>query len=102
MDAGETLEQCAEREALEETSLQVKLERFIGVFSDPTRRTVRYPDNGDLRQLVDAAYLATPTAGTMQKSPESLDLQWFHPHEIPLNTAPPAVEILRAISCREP
>lgn len=102
LDAGETLEQCAEREALEETGLRVSIEHFIGVFSDPTRRTVRYPDNGDLRQLVDAAYLATPTAGTLQKSPESLDLQWFHPHEIPLNTVPPVVEILRAIPCRKP
>ncbi len=95
LDPGETLEQCAEREALEETGLRVKLNKLLGIFSDPTRRTVRYPDNGDLRQLVDAAYLATLTDGAIQKSPESLDLQWFYPHEIPLNTVPPVVEILR-------
>lgn len=97
MDPGETLEQCAAREALEETGLRVRLEQFLGVFSDPTRRTVRYPDNGDLRQLVDAAWLATPTGGALEKSPESLDLRWFFPHELPLNTVPPVVEILRNI-----
>jgi hypothetical protein len=70
---------------------------LLGIFSDPTRRTVRYPDNGDLRQLVDAAWLATPSGGSLKKSPESLDLRWFHPHEIPLHTVPPVVEILRKI-----
>lgn len=97
MDPGETLEECAEREALEETGLRVRLDRFLGIFSDPTRRTVRYPDNGDLRQLVDAAWLATPTGGRLNKSPESLDLRWFHPRDFPLKTVPPGVEILRAL-----
>lgn len=97
IDPGETLEQCAEREAFEETGLRVELDTLLGIFSDPTRRTVRYPDNGDLRQLVDAAWLATPSGGSLKKSPESLDLRWFHPHEIPLHTVPPVVEILRKI-----
>ena len=97
LDPGETLEQCAVREALEETGLAVRLEKFLGMFSAPARRTVRYPDNGDLRQLVDAAWLASPNGGSLQKSPESLDLRWFFPHELPLNTAPPVVEILRNI-----
>jgi D-glycero-alpha-D-manno-heptose 1-phosphate guanylyltransferase len=97
MDAGETLEECALREAREETGLSVRLDSFLGIFSDPTRRTVRYPDNGDLRQLVDAAWLATPAGGSLEKSPESLDLRWFDLHHLPLNTVPPVVEILRAI-----
>jgi len=37
VDVGESLEQAAAREALEETSLVVKLHRLLGVYSDPAR-----------------------------------------------------------------
>ena len=96
VDAGETIMASALREVAEETGLQVEITRFLGLFSDPRRRTVRYPDNGDLRQLVDAALLASPIQGNLTTSSESLDLRWFSPDELPLNTVPPVVEILRA------
>lgn len=95
LDAGETLAEGAKRESLEETGLEIEITRLLGVFSDPRRRTVRYPDNGDLRQLVDAVVIARPLRGKLTKSHESLDLQWFAPHELPLNTVPPVIEILR-------
>ena len=99
LDAGEKLAQGAVREAREETGLDIEITGFLGTFSDPRRRTVRYPDNGDLRQLVDAAVLARPAGGTLAKSPESLDVRWFAPANIPLNTVPPVVEILRQALC---
>jgi 8-oxo-dGTP diphosphatase len=37
VDIGESLERAAEREALEETSLTVRLIRLLGVYSDPAR-----------------------------------------------------------------
>lgn len=37
VDIGESLERAAEREALEETSLVVRLTRLLGVYSDPQR-----------------------------------------------------------------
>lgn len=95
LDAGETLAQGAAREAREETGLEIEITGFLGVFSDPRRRTVRYPDNGDLRQLVDAVVLARPQGGFLRKSAESLDVGWFEPAGLPLNTVPPVVEILR-------
>jgi len=95
LDAGETLAQGAVREVREETGLEIDITGFLGVFSDPRRRTVRYPDNGDLRQLVDAVVVARPAGGKFAKSPESLDVRWFAPARIPLNTVPPVVEILR-------
>lgn len=97
LDAGETLAEGAAREALEETGLQIEITGFLGVFSDPRRRTVRYPDNGDLRHLVDATVLARPRSGTLSISPESRDLRWFAPENLPLNTVPPAIEILRSV-----
>ena len=101
LDAGETLAQGAVREALEETGLDIEITGFLGAFSDPRRRTVRYPDNGDLRQLVDAAVIARPAGGKLAASPESLNLRWFGPSELPLNTVPPVVEILRVAYSHE-
>lgn len=37
MDVGETVEQAAVREALEETGLHVRLTALLGVYSDPAR-----------------------------------------------------------------
>ena len=37
VDVGETLEQAAVREAMEETCLEVKLSRLLGCYSDPDR-----------------------------------------------------------------
>jgi 8-oxo-dGTP diphosphatase len=37
VDVGETVEHAAEREALEETGLAVRLEGLLGVYSDPAR-----------------------------------------------------------------
>ena len=37
VDVGETVEQAARREALEETGLEVSLTRLLGVYSDPAR-----------------------------------------------------------------
>lgn len=95
LDAGETLAQGAVREVREETGLEIEITGFLGVFSDPRRRTVRYPDNGDLRQLVDAVVVGRPAGGEPAKSSESLDVRWFAPASIPLHTVPPVIEILR-------
>jgi D-glycero-alpha-D-manno-heptose 1-phosphate guanylyltransferase len=95
LDAGETLAEGAKREAFEETGLQIEITGFLGIFSNPRRRTVRYPDNGDLRHLVDVAILARPTSGELSPSPESLELRWFSLDQIPLKIVPPAIEILR-------
>jgi len=95
LDAGETLEHAAIRETFEETGLHAEPTGFLGVFSDPARRTVCYPDNGDLRHLVDAAILAKVVGGTLCPSRESLDLAWFSPANLPLNTVPAVIEMIR-------
>jgi len=68
VDAGETVLATALREAEEETGLRVEPASFLGIFSDPRRRTVRYPDNGDIRQLVDATIIAKPVGGRLAAS----------------------------------
>jgi dTDP-glucose pyrophosphorylase/8-oxo-dGTP pyrophosphatase MutT (NUDIX family) len=96
VDPGETVLATALREAEEETGLRVEPQSFLGLFSDPRRRTVRYPDNGDIRQLIDAAIIAKPVGGGLAASHESLEVRWFAPAELPLNTVPPVIEIFRA------
>lgn len=96
LDPGETVAAGTIREVFEETGLQVEITRFVGVFSDPRRRIVCYPDNGDLRHIVDAAILARPLGGELRPSSESLDLKWFPPAEIPSATVPPVIEVIRA------
>jgi len=96
LEPGETIAECAIREAREETGLEVEITEFLGIFSDPHRRIIRYPDNGDLRHLVDAAVVARRVAGQLCSSHESLDLQWIAPNELPMNTVPPVIEILRS------
>ena len=95
LDPGETLAQGTVREAREETGIDIEITGFLGVFSDPKRRTVRYPDNGDLCHLVDAVSAARPVGGELAASSESLDVAWFAPGDLPLNTVPPVVEVLR-------
>jgi len=64
VEIGETVEQAAVREAREETGLVVKLERLVGVYSDPNRDPrgqvvsvvyVGVPEGGELRADTDAA-----------------------------------------------
>jgi 8-oxo-dGTP pyrophosphatase MutT (NUDIX family) len=45
VDTGESITMAALREVKEETGLEVRITRVIGVYSEPTRRILVYPDN---------------------------------------------------------
>jgi 8-oxo-dGTP diphosphatase len=58
VEYGETVEEAAVREANEETGLDIRLEKLVGVYSDPGR---------DPRgHTVSVVFLATPTGGTLR------------------------------------
>ncbi len=71
VDAGEVVEQAAAREVLEETGLQVQIQKLLGLFSYES-----YP-------VVVAIFEGLILAGQLDISAESLNAQWFHPDEIP-------------------
>lgn len=96
VDAGETAFECALRETEEETGLRVKPVRFVGVFSHPRWRTVKYPDRGDLRQLYDSVMLVRPCGRVPRVSSESFELAWFTWDDLPLAITRPAIQPLRA------
>ena len=74
VDVGETLEQAAVREALEETSVEVTLRTLLGCYSDPKR---------DQRgHTVSAVYIAEAN-GTPRAADDAAHLQLFNPHQLP-------------------
>lgn len=94
LDPGESVLDCAKREAREETGFDVEITHFLGLYSHPADRIVVYPDNGDVRHLVDAAFVARIVSGSLVASPESLELDFFQPQTPPEPLAPPALRIL--------
>jgi ADP-ribose pyrophosphatase YjhB (NUDIX family) len=75
VDPGETISQAVHRETLEETGLEVKIERLLGIYSDPKERTVTYLDNGDVAQLIDIVFIATKQAGELKVSARSCNFR---------------------------
>ena len=53
IDAGESIEQTAIREAKEETGFNIQVMRLLGVYSDPKDHLVAYLPSKDVAQLVD-------------------------------------------------
>ena len=69
VEYGETVEQAAIREAKEETGLEVKLIRLVGVYSDPTR---------DPRgHYVSIAYLAEAVSGELKAATDAEEAKVF-------------------------
>lgn len=69
VEYGETVEQACVREAKEETGLDIRLDRLVGVYSDPGR---------DPRgHTVSVVYLATPTGGTLRADSDAADAVTF-------------------------
>lgn len=78
VDVGETLEQAAVREALEETCLEVKLTGLLGCYSDPSR---------DPRgHTVSAVYIAEAT-GTPQAEDDAKAVKLYNLSELPRDMA---------------
>ncbi len=90
VEAGESIEQAAKREVMEETGLHIEITRLLGVYSEPHDRIVTYPDNGDVVHLVDVLLEAIPLSDTLRISDESEELQFFEAEHLPPDIVPPA------------
>jgi 8-oxo-dGTP diphosphatase len=71
VDRGETVEDAACREVLEETAVEVVLEQLLGVYSS----------EGD--PVVFIAYAGHTTGGSPQAGPEAIELGLFPPGQLP-------------------
>ena len=71
---GETTEECCAREMLEETGVTVRVEKLLGVYSDPKR---------DPRgHTVTVLYAARPVRGEAKGSDDAAEARWFTRKEI--------------------
>ena len=80
IEIGETPQMAAIREAKEETGLDVKVGRIIGVYTD---LDIRYA-NGDQAQSIVIAYELVPIGGELCcDQAETLELKYFSKNEKP-------------------
>jgi ADP-ribose pyrophosphatase YjhB (NUDIX family) len=74
MDIGETLAQSAIREVKEETGFDVRIERIVGIYSDPAH-VFAYSD-GEVRQEFSICLACTIVGGSLAVSHESTDVRF--------------------------
>ena len=75
MDIGESFAQSAIREVKEETGFDVRIDRIIGIYSDPAH--VFAYDDGEVRQEFSICLACTIVGGTLQVSSESTAVEFF-------------------------
>lgn len=80
MEAGESLTEACAREVWEETGLEVRVTRLIGVYTTP-HLLVEYPD-GNRWQLVVLHFEAETVGGTLQAGDETTEVGYFTRQEV--------------------
>lgn len=81
MEPGESIAECLVREVREETGIEVRPVRVVGVYSDPSH-VVAY-DDGEVRQEFSVCFACKPVGGaTDASSNESDDVRWFSREEL--------------------
>ena len=97
IDPGESPASAAVREAREETGLEVVTTRLSGVYTSPE---VVYP-NGDRCIYVTMAFRCSIIGGELRlDGDESLELDWFDPHDLPPMRADAVQRVLDALPRR--
>ncbi len=80
LNTGESVSEACVREVWEETGLQVRIKRLVGVYSDPHRIT-EY-DDGHRYQFVSMALVVEPVSGEINLSTESTAYRYFSVDEL--------------------
>lgn len=83
IEIGETVSEAAIREVKEETNLDIKIKKLIGVYSDPNSQVFAYP-NGKIVHFITTCFLAEITGGELRcNSSESLEIKFFNQQNLP-------------------
>ena len=80
MESGESIEECCQREVLEETGLEVRAKRLIGVYSNRDQ-VVIYRD-GNRVQIAVLSFEAQIAGGKLDVSEETIAFGYFTMEEI--------------------
>ena len=87
VEIGESVTAAVIREVLEETGLTVGVRRMVGVYSDPERQIVRYPD-GNVWHYVNVCFECAVRDGELTTCDETLALRYFPPGRLPSTLLP--------------
>ncbi len=87
MEPGESLTETVVRETLEETGLEVAVERPVGVYSSPHPY---YTEKG--RHIVGFGFICRVVGGTLRLSEETIEFGYFPPQDLPEDIVPTHVE----------
>jgi 8-oxo-dGTP pyrophosphatase MutT (NUDIX family) len=80
MESGETLEECCQREVWEETGLEIRITRLVGIYSNRDQLVV-YRD-GNQAQIVVLSFEAEITGGELGISDETTAFGYYSLEEI--------------------
>ncbi len=95
MEIGESVEDTAKRELLEETGLIANKLEFLGVFSGKEKQYT-YP-NDDKVYIVGIDYICEDFSGTpLSETDETTELKWFDIDNLPQNISLPDKEPFEA------
>jgi 8-oxo-dGTP pyrophosphatase MutT (NUDIX family) len=75
MDPGESAEETCVREVMEETGLEVRVTRLVGIYTSPDL-IIEYAD-GDRCQMVAMTFEAKVIGGELRLSDETIDYGYF-------------------------
>jgi ADP-ribose pyrophosphatase YjhB (NUDIX family) len=80
IEINESLEEGLRREVLEETGLEIDIDRLVGVYS---KYFSKYP-NGDESQTIVTLFLCHPRTGSLTSDgKETIDLRFFDKEKMP-------------------
>jgi 8-oxo-dGTP diphosphatase len=82
VEAGETVLECLEREILEETGWQIKIENLLGIYTSPNSQTHIYPD-GNSVQFIAMVFEARALNRVQEPDSETLEIQFFASDDFP-------------------
>lgn len=85
VDAGESVQQAIIREVREETGLQVRVKRLVGIYSDPQYYAIARYRDGKTVHYVSTCFECERIGGELRISEESTDIRYFPIAALPEN-----------------
>lgn len=85
VDVGESVEQAAIREILEETGIRTRVRHLVGIYSDPRFNVIGAYSDG-LIHFVVVIFECEYLSGALKVSNESTDVRYFPVRNLPVKT----------------